>query len=118
MADEERPVVADDPRNFSRHVVEPPILALFGETDIHIIELSIQGFRAAHDEPLAPGHRGKVLCAIPPVAENYRFEAEVLWCRPAEKGKFRFMSGFLMDRDRVRGLMALEKLLASGRAVE
>lgn len=120
MSRDDQSTISDDARNFSRHVVDPPILARFGDMDIHIVEFSIQGFRALHDEALVPGHRAKALCVVPPVAENFRFEAEVLWCHPSidARSHFRFVSGFLMDRDRVRALMALERLLASGRATE
>ena len=102
----------EESRDFVRYLVKPPLLAMFDTVDIHIIDFSIRGFRAQHNEVLRIGHRAKTVCVIPPRLENFRFEAEIVWSRFARPdGKFRYISGFRMEKDRARGQTALQRLL-------
>ncbi len=95
------------------------MLARFGPIDIHITDFSVDGFRAAHDDVLVMGEHREVVCVVPPVIELFRFEAEVLWTGELPAGgRFHFVSGFHVERDRVRAQKALGRLLEIGRASE
>lgn len=50
----------NDRRRFGRIRLDAPLAAIFASTPVRVIEISVTGFRIAHEGRLEPGHRGEL----------------------------------------------------------
>lgn len=50
----------NDRRRFGRIKLDAPLAAIFAGTPVRVIEISVTGFRVAHEGRLEPGHRGEL----------------------------------------------------------
>jgi hypothetical protein len=80
-------------RTVERYLLDPPVAAQFGGSQVLVTDISVKGARFRHAQPVELGQKSVLQLSIEGRPQVASIEAVVVWTKVDSSGKARFVSG-------------------------